>query len=117
MLVARTAGKQIQKSEIRSRAEGIPRMLYESLAADIARLIESGALQPGDRIPSVRAMCRQRGISQSTVLEAYHRLEDRGLVEPHPRSGYFVSAYWKDLPRQPQIASAPRRSKSVDVSE
>ncbi len=92
-------------------------MLYEEVANDIARLVESGVLRPGERIPSVRAMCEQRGVSLSTVLEAYRRLQDRGLIEPQSRSGYFVSAHWKDLPGEPEISRAPRGSRRVDVSE
>lgn len=92
-------------------------MLYEEVAAELARLIEGGVLRPGDRIPSVRAMCRERGVSLSTVLEAYRRLQDRGLIEPAPRSGYFVSAHWKDLPSEPGISRTARGSRKVDVSE
>jgi DNA-binding transcriptional MocR family regulator len=91
--------------------------LYQRLAADLAQLIESGALRPGEKIPSVRHMCRQRRLSQSTVLEAYHRLEDRGLIEARPRSGYVVSAWWQELPQEPRMARAPRGSTAVDVSE
>src|ERR1700757_711784 len=92
-------------------------MLYEEVAADIAQLIETGVLKPGEKLPSVRTMCSQRGVSLSTVLEAYRRLQDRGLIEPHPRSGYFVSAHWKDLPNEPGISRAPRGSRRVEVSE
>lgn len=92
-------------------------MLYEEVATDIARLIESGVLRPGDRIPSVRSTCRERGVSPSTVLEAYRRLQDRGLIEPAPRSGYFVSAHWQDLPGEPGISPTARGSRKVEVSE
>ncbi|MCK2097054.1 PLP-dependent aminotransferase family protein [Thauera aromatica] len=64
--------------------------LYEHLALDIEQHIRDGVLRPGERLPSIRQACRARQLSPATVLEAYHRLESRGLVEARPKSGYFV---------------------------
>ena len=66
--------------------------IYIELADDIARQIGQGVLRAGERLPSVRALCTARGISQGTVMQAYYLLEDRGLVSARPRSGYFVNA-------------------------
>jgi len=92
-------------------------LLYERLMADISRLIENGVLKPGEKIPSVRAICRQRRISQSTVLAAYHRLEDRALIEARPRSGYVVSAHWKHVPQEPRTARVSGATRAVDVTD
>ncbi|UCV00915.1 PLP-dependent aminotransferase family protein [Acidovorax radicis] len=73
---------------------------YERHADAIAQLIHSGALRPGDRVPSVREASRTRGISPSTVFEAYYLLEAQGLIHARPRSGYYVSA------RLPGVAEA-----------
>ena len=64
--------------------------LYETLAADLSGLIASGTFRPGDRLPSVRQLSAQRKVSVSTVLQAYLLLEDRGLIEARPQSGYYV---------------------------
>jgi DNA-binding transcriptional MocR family regulator len=64
--------------------------LYESLATDLTGLIASGTFRPGDRLPSVRKLSTQRKVSVSTVLQAYMLLEDRGLIEVRPQSGYYV---------------------------
>lgn len=48
---------------------------YEALAADIEASIRDGVLRPGDRLPSVRHTCTSRGISASTVFQAYYLLE------------------------------------------
>ena len=69
-----------------------PDFLYEVVADDLAALIEAGTLRPGDRVPSVRALSRERGVSVSTVLQAYRSLEDRGYVEARPQSGFYVRA-------------------------
>src|SRR3989344_1142154 len=74
---------------------------YERHADTIAQLIHSGALRPGDRVPSVREASRTRGISPSTVFEAYYLLEAQGLIHARPRSGYYVSA------RQPTAGQRP----------
>ena len=64
---------------------------YESLAHDMAESIASGVFRPGDRLPSVRETSESRGVSTSTVFQAYYLLEARGLVEARARSGYYVS--------------------------
>ncbi len=94
-----------------------PDALYVRLAADIGRLIETGTLKPGERLPSVRAMCASRHVSTATVLQAYYLLEGRGLVRSKPRSGYFVSAHWRTQPPEPAATTPPRRSTAVDVSD
>jgi len=42
--------------------------LYAELAASLQSLIEQGTLRPGHRVPSVRRMSLQRGVSIATVL-------------------------------------------------
>lgn len=80
--------------------------LYESVAAHLVGLIEGGTFRVGDRLPSVRQLCRQRQVSVSTVMEAYRLLEDQGRVEVRPQSGHYVCAYEKTLPGEP-AASQP----------
>ncbi len=54
---------------------------YAALAADIEASILAGVLRPGDKLPSVRHTCTSRGVSASTVFQAYYLLEARGLVQ------------------------------------
>ena len=75
--------------------------LYEQLADRIARSIEDGAFRAGERIPSVRKLKRQMGVSLATVLAAYGLLEDRGLIEARPQSGYYVRARLTNGPTGP----------------
>ena len=65
-------------------------LLYERVASRIGKLIDNGVLRPGDRIPSVRRSSRQHGVSVSTAVQAYLALEDRGLIEARPKSGFYV---------------------------
>lgn len=64
--------------------------LYLQLSSHYRQAIQSGVLLPGQRMPSVRALTRLHQVSLSTAVEACHRLEDEGLLEARPRSGYFV---------------------------
>ena len=64
--------------------------LYEALAGELARLVQAGTLRLGDRLPSVRRMSQQKTLSLTTVLQAYRLLEDQGIIEARPQSGYYV---------------------------
>jgi DNA-binding transcriptional MocR family regulator len=87
--------------------------LYEELADHIGALVASGNLRSGDRLPSVRQMCRDRGVSPATVTRAYELLEARGVVQTRPQSGHYVSAQPRAGARRLRAARATR----VDVSE
>jgi len=64
--------------------------LYEEVAGKISHLIRHGTFADGDRIPSVRKLSQEFDVSITTVLEAYRLLENRGLIEARPQSGYYV---------------------------
>lgn len=89
---------------------------YEALAQEIAESIASGAFRPGDRLPSVRETSESRGVSPSTVFQAYYLLEARGLVEPRARSGYFVS-HVSAAQAEPAASEPPASERQVEVSE
>jgi len=90
---------------------------YERIANDVEHLIQCGAFKPGDRIPSVREMSRQRDVSISTVLQAYYLLEARGLIRARPRSGFYVrSDLPSDLP-EPEISSPASDPTQVSMRE
>jgi DNA-binding transcriptional MocR family regulator len=90
---------------------------YEKFADDIAELIRSGVLGPGQRVPSVRYASQTYGVSPSTVFQAYYLLERRGLIRARPRSGYFVNAHAPSPFSEPVISSQVNESTEVDVSE
>lgn len=90
---------------------------YEKLADEIAALIRSGLLAPGEKVPSVRHASRTYGVSASTVFQAYYLLEDRGLIQARARSGYFVREHAKRPLHEPQQRSGAVQATEVDVSE
>ncbi|MGE0349724.1 PLP-dependent aminotransferase family protein [Hydrogenophaga sp.] len=90
---------------------------YQQLAEDLADGIGAGVLRPGDRLPSVRQTCAERGVSASTVFQAYGLLESRGLVEARARSGFFVRAARRAPRAVPQVAVPRGAATPVEVSE
>jgi len=70
--------------------EALSMKRYEKFAAAIAEKIRSGQLPPGAKIPSVRVASQAYAVSPSTVFQGYYLLEDRGLIQARPRSGYYV---------------------------
>ncbi|AIR91186.1 GntR family transcriptional regulator MpaR [Pseudomonas cremoricolorata] len=89
---------------------------YERFADDIAELIRSGVLGPGQRIPSVRYASQTHGVSPSTVFQAYYLLERRGLIRARARSGYFVNSHVPRTFVEPQALAPVSESTEVDVS-
>jgi DNA-binding transcriptional MocR family regulator len=93
-------------------------LVYEKIAQLIERQILSGALRTQDRIPSVREMSRTAGVSVSTVVQAYLRLESAGLIEARAKSGFYVSALRSErlrLPRERKPRSVRPRSVAGEV--
>lgn len=92
-------------------------LLYEELACQLREMIGSGTLRPGERIPSVRRMARQRRVSVSTVLQAYGLLENERAIEARPQSGYFVRPKLWTPPAEPAMSRPTQRPTKVNVSE
>jgi DNA-binding transcriptional MocR family regulator len=91
--------------------------LYEEVAERIARLIDAGTLKPGERVPSVRKLNVQMGVSISTVLQSYLLLEDKGLIEARPQSGYYVRLRPRELPPEPRMSAPRSTATKVDMCE
>lgn len=98
-------------------AESNPSLLYHQLADAVQSLIDNGTLRPGHRVPSVRRMAMQRDVSVSTVIQAYTVLENRGLIEARPQSGYYVSARPVLLAPEPRMARPMARPAEVGMSD
>jgi DNA-binding transcriptional MocR family regulator len=92
-------------------------LIYEQIANRLAGLIERDTYRPGDRIPSVREMSRQQGVSISTIIQAYLLLENRGLIEARPQSGYYVSHPAQDRLPEPEISSPSSDPSQVSLHE
>jgi len=66
--------------------------LYNEIAGRMAHQIRNGVFKAGDRLPSVRALCQEHGISMNTAKRVFVELEALSLIESRPQSGYYVSS-------------------------
>src|ERR1044072_6808436 len=91
--------------------------LYVEISNNIAGLIRNGVLKPGDRLPSVRMLCQEHGISMNTAKRVFMELEAQSLIESKPQSGYFVSRLsYQRLPL-PAVSKPSAVSSSKEPDE
>lgn len=65
---------------------------YTQVAAQIQQLIRDGLLEAGTKLPSVRSLARQLGVSVTTIHAAYDLLAAERLVDTLQGSGTYVTA-------------------------
>lgn len=70
-------------------SSGMP--ITRQIAAQIRTQCASGALKPGDRLPSVRALAAELAVNQNTILRVYERLTAEGLLERRHGDGTYVA--------------------------
>lgn len=91
--------------------------LYVEISNNIAGLIRNEVLKPGDRLPSVRMLCQEHGISMNTAKRVFLELEAQSLVESKPQSGYFVSRLsYQRLPL-PEVSKPSQAGNNKEPEE
>ncbi len=65
--------------------------LYQTLIDEFTQNILTGELKPGDCVPSIRILAKERKVSVITVKRAYMELERKGLITTRPGVGSFVA--------------------------
>ncbi len=93
---------------MKSVALSIEERSPHGIATGIARLITTGDLAPGDRLPTVRELAAELGVSPATVSHAWQTLSAAGLITSRGRSGSFVRAEPREW--------LPRRYRGLDGS-
>lgn len=68
-----------------------PESPFAQLRDQIRGQVLSGELEPGTRLPTVRALATDLGLATNTVARAYRELEGLGVIETRGRAGSFVS--------------------------
>ena len=90
--------------------------LYHRVYREIAEGIESGVLQPGDRLPSERSLCEQLGVSRATVRRAVEELINDGLVETRGRGSFVRGDAVVEPPNTLMGLSEVARTRGLDPS-
>lgn len=91
--------------------------LYMQVSDGIEKMIAEEVLRIGDKLPSVRVLSEEYGISMGTAFQAYYHLEGRGLIESRPKSGYYVRFNHHRFPQLPEPAIPETSSHEVSVKE
>ena len=65
--------------------------VYLQLADQVRYAAASGALRPGDSLPSIRPLAEELRVNRNTVAKAYAELESQGVIETAPGKGCFLT--------------------------
>lgn len=98
--------------------------IYDQIASQIKNQIISGALTPGEALPSIRGLAKDLKISVITTKRAYDELESQGFINTVAGKGCFVAEKNLSLIREQQLcrmrehlAAAAALGKSCGTAE
>ena len=89
---------------------------YEQIRSQLAAHVDSGALQPGDRLPTVRRLAEDLGVATNTVARAYRELEQSGVIETRGRGGSFVTGDQVERKAKAAAAAYLAETKALGLS-
>ncbi|MBE9640087.1 PLP-dependent aminotransferase family protein [Salipiger mangrovisoli] len=92
-----------------SRTDG--QTLVEQVMETLRTRIAGRKAAPGTKLPSIRQLADQLGVSRSTVVEAYDRLVAEGIVQSRRGSGFYVAGH---LPPFSLSDSGPALAREID---
>ena len=70
-------------------ADGVP--IYRQIVNQVRYAVASGLLEPGDELPTIRALALTLKVTPNTIVKAYEELEAAGILQKRHGSGTFVS--------------------------
>jgi GntR family transcriptional regulator len=76
----------------------LPTPIWNQIEESVRYLVASGALRPGDVLPSVRDLARDQRINPNTVAKAYQRLVEAEILETRRGEGTFVAEHPPAMP-------------------
>ncbi|APX64162.1 aminotransferase-like domain-containing protein [Acinetobacter schindleri] len=92
---------------------------YQLLANNMREKIQSGELEQGQRLSSIRQFAAQHQVSLNTVKSCYTLLEAQGWVEAKEKVGYFVKAQpiskELNLPQHPDFTATAKAVSNLDL--
>ena len=92
-------------------------LLYIQIAGSLEQQINNDVLKVGDKLPSIRMICRQHGVSMTTAQYAYYELEAKSLIEPRPQSGYYVSNSFRKKMAMPAVSRPENKPAAKTVTD
>jgi GntR family transcriptional regulator len=104
----------------RNHNSGVP--VYIQLMEQVKHAVATGALQPGDQLPTIRKLAGELVINPNTVIRAYRELEHEKIVELRQGAGAFISESVSERSRdmrkgQRVVQATIERLKSMGLNE
>jgi GntR family transcriptional regulator len=87
------------------------RPIYEQVSEGFKRLIATGVLPEGEKIPSVRELASSLAVNPNTVQKAYRELESQGFIRTVPGQGSFADA----PPKEPSLRLVAGLRESLEA--
>ena len=99
-------------------SNSIDEPIYKQLKNQIKNLIISNEVKSGDKLPSIRSLAKDLGISVITTKSAYEELEKEGYVETIPSKGIYVSNKNMKIIKEEQLLKIEKLiSESIDIAK
>jgi DNA-binding transcriptional regulator YhcF (GntR family) len=90
---------------------------YEQIRTQLAGQVASGALAPGTKLPTVRALAETLGLAANTVARAYRELEHAGVVTTRGRAGTVVNGDGADRASKEAARSYADAMRALGVGQ
>jgi DNA-binding transcriptional regulator YhcF (GntR family) len=90
---------------------------FDQLKQQLTALVDTGALPPGEKLPTVRALAAELGLAANTVARAYRELEAEGVVQTRGRAGTFVSGGGVDRAAREAAVAYVREARSLGLGD
>ena len=81
---------------------GMP--IYLQIVDQIKAVAASGALRPGEALPSIRPLAEELRVNRNTIAKAYSELESQGVIETLPGRGCFLKENQSALRKKVRLA-------------
>ena len=101
-----------------------PRPIYEQIRDELQKLILTGVIAPGEKLPSVRELAQELAINPNTIQRAYRELEQGGYIDSVPGKRNFAalrqeaaSQRRRELKQQLKRTAAELRSLGATEAE
>ena len=89
--------------------------IYAQITRQIKQQILSGALHPGDALPSIRLLAKELRISVITTKRAYDELEAEGFIYTLPGKGSFVAPKNTELLREENLRRIEEHMRGISA--
>ena len=92
-------------------------LLYQEVVNALYQIIDEQQIQPGDQFPSERELIENIGVSRNVLREAFHVLEQRGIIVSHQGKGRFLRSLPQNQESQNKYAQMSKNLERYSLRE